>query len=238
MSSVLRIQEQSAGCTMTNRGRGRPPARGAPALSTTDLLDAALDAFAERGFDGTSVRELARDLGVSHNLIPQRLGSKEQLWFAAVDNGFSALAVELATVLAEDEGGDDITRLRALIVRFIEVNAKRPALLRIINQEASAPGPRLDHLYNNFIDPVREFGADLLSRLQASGRVRTNSVSLVYFLMTHGAGGPLALPGLAARFGYAIDPTDEEAVHRHALEATAVIFDGLIDVSSDVASHN
>lgn len=218
---------------MTTRGRGRPSAKGAPALSTPDLLNAALDAFAEKGFEGTSVRELARDLGVSHNLIPQRLGSKEQLWFAAIDHGFGALAVALAAVLAEDIPDDDVSRLRALVVRFIEVNAARPALLRIINQEAAAPGPRLDHLFTYFIDPVAQFGADLLARLQSSGQIRTDSVSLVYFLMTHGAGGPLALPGLAARFGAAIDPNDPDAVHRHAVQATDVIFDGLLKEAAE-----
>jgi hypothetical protein len=80
----------------------------------------------------------------------------------------------------------------------------------------------------HYIDPVRRFGADLLTRLEAEGRVRSGSVGLVYFLMTHGAGGPVALPGLAARFGDAVDPHDEEAVQRHAEAATAAIFDGLL----------
>ena len=214
---------------MATRSRGRPAA-GEEAISTEALLDAALEAFAERGFDGTSVRELARELDVSHNLIPQRIGSKERLWFAAVDHGFGALAVALAEVLADDDAAqlDDLGRLRALVQRFIEANAARPALLRIISQEAIAPGPRLDHLFDNFIDPVRVFGDELLHRLRAAGTVRTESVSLVYFLMTHGGGGPLALPGLAARFGHPVDPTDPEAVRRHAEEATSVIFDGLV----------
>jgi AcrR family transcriptional regulator len=150
------------------------------------------------------------------------------LWFAAVDHGFAALAGALAETLVEAEDDDDLAQLRALVVRFIEVNAVRPALLRIITQEATTPGPRLDHLFNRYIDPVREFGSDLLARLAATGQVRTDSVSLLYFLMTHGAGGPLALPGLAERFGDAIDPSDPDAVHRHAVEATAVIFDGLV----------
>ncbi|MDQ2650289.1 MAG: TetR/AcrR family transcriptional regulator, partial [Actinomycetota bacterium] len=102
------------------RPRGRPPGGGV-AHSTEELLDRALEAFAERGFEGTSVRELARDLGVSHNLIPQRLGSKEDLWFAAVDRGFGFLAVELTSVLVEvNDADDDLARLRALVRRFIE----------------------------------------------------------------------------------------------------------------------
>jgi AcrR family transcriptional regulator len=213
---------------MATRQRGRPAA-GEVTLTTEELLDAALEAFAERGFDGMSVRELGRELGVSHNFIPQRIGSKERLWFAAVDRGFGALALALAEVLIQvEEEADDLARLRALVQRFIEANAARPALVRIISQEASAPGPRLDHLFDNFIDPVRIFGDELLGRLRAAGKVRSDSVSLVYFLMTHGGGGSLALPGLAARFGDALDPNDPEAVRRHAEEATAVIFDGLL----------
>jgi AcrR family transcriptional regulator len=213
---------------VTGRGRGRPKADDHPALRTETLLDAALDAFAERGYDGTSVRELARHLGVSHNLIPQRIGTKEQLWFAAVDQGFGALAASLAEAVDSDAGVDDVARLRALVVRFIEANARRPALLRIIIQEATANGPRLDHLFARYIDPVRRFGDELLARLEADGRVRTGSAALVYFLMTHGAGGPLALPGLAQRFGLVVDPDDAEAVHRHAVAAADVLFDGLL----------
>lgn len=222
--------DEGAAAARAARRRGRPAVDDEVALDTAVLLDAALDAFAERGFEGTSVRELARELGVSHNLIPQRIGSKEQLWFAAVDHGFGALAAALAEAgaAADAAGGDDVERLRALVVGFVEANARRPALLRIINQEATADGPRLDHLFDRYIDPVRAYGADLLGRLEAAGRVRTGSVSLIYFLMTHGAGGPLALPGLAQRFGEAVDPDDAAAVHRHALAATAVIFDGLL----------
>jgi AcrR family transcriptional regulator len=232
------MSEESA--PAPKRGRGRPAAADGSTLSTERLLDAALDAFAERGYDGTSVRELARDLGVSHNLIPQRLGSKEQLWFAAVDHGFATLAAALAQTLidAEDDHADELAQLRALVIRFIEVNAARPALLRIITQEATTPGPRLDHLFNRYIDPVREFGSDLLARLAATGQVRSDSVSLLYFLMTHGAGGPLALPGLAQRFGDGVDPDDPEAVHRHAVEATSVIFDGLIAGAGPPSPNN
>jgi AcrR family transcriptional regulator len=190
------------------------------------LLDAALEAFASRGYDGTSVRELARELGVSHNFVHQRVGSKERLWYAAVDHGFARLAADLASVEL-DPDDDDVDRLRAAVVRYVESMSARPALLRIINVEAMTPGPRLDYLYESYIDPVREFGATILRRLSDAGVVRSDSVALLYFLMTHGAAGPLALPGLGERFGDVVDPTDAEAVHRHAVAAVDVIFDGL-----------
>lgn len=213
---------------MTGRGRGRPLASDPASPATEQLLDRALDMFAERGFEAMSVRELAREVGVSHNLIPQRLGSKEQLWFAAVDRGFGALAVALAQVIA-DQGDelDDAARLRTLLVTFVEANALRPALLRIISQEAVAPGPRLDHIFDNYIAPVRDFGAELLTRLESEGKVRTNSVGVLYFLLTHGAGGPFALPGLAQRLGTAPDPHTPSAIRAYAEEVGELLFRGL-----------
>ena len=65
------------------RRRGRPPAD--EAIESSEILDAALRAFARHGLEGVSVRTLNRELGVSHNLIYQRFGSKDDLWRAAVD---------------------------------------------------------------------------------------------------------------------------------------------------------
>ena len=202
--------------------------RGRPAAGTADagpgdaaLLDAALRSFADRGYDGTSVRELARDLGVSHNLIPQRFGTKEQLWYAAVEHGFGTLFTDMLGVL-EDPSDDPLDRLEAMVVRFVESNATNPSLLRIINQEAANPGPRLDHLFDAYIGPVQHLGQALLDELHDAGRIRTNDVGLVYFLMMNGAGGPLALPALAERFGAPVlDP------HEHAVAAVEVLFQGL-----------
>ena len=213
---------------MTTRGRGRPPAGDPLAVPTELLLDSALAAFAEKGFEGTSVRELARSIGVSHNLIPQRIGSKDELWKAAVDHGFAQLALALAELVTGDMPQDDLAALRAVVVRFVEASTSRPALLRIIQQESISPGPRFDYLFETYIDPVRIFGGDLMARLREAGRLRTDSVGLMYFFMTHGAGGPVALPAMAERFGLVIDADDPEAVRRHAEAAVDVLFDGLV----------
>src|SRR2546427_283576 len=75
---------------------GRPKAQDAP-VTLEQILDAAFRAFATYGYDGVAVRTLNRELGVSHNLIHQRFGSKQGLWYAAVDRAFSQQVMELAT---------------------------------------------------------------------------------------------------------------------------------------------
>jgi AcrR family transcriptional regulator len=46
------------------------------------ILDAAVDAFAERGYRGTSVRTIAASAGANVAAINYHFGSKERLWTA------------------------------------------------------------------------------------------------------------------------------------------------------------
>lgn len=212
---------------MTQRKRGRPALNSADQVSDDAVLDCVLTTFGDHGFEGTSVREIGRQLGISHNLIPQRYGSKDKLWYAAIDYGFGRLARELEASSKALEP-DDLEQLRGLIVRFVEINAEQPALLRIINQEAGSPGPRLDYLFETYIDPVRRMGEDWLDKLKAEGRITHSSVTLMYFFMTHGAGGFLALPALTERFGEFVASRDPDAVHEWAERAVSILFEGLI----------
>lgn len=43
------------------------------------MLDAALRAFAQRGFEGESIREVAGEVAVGHNLVRHYLGSNVNL---------------------------------------------------------------------------------------------------------------------------------------------------------------
>jgi TetR/AcrR family transcriptional regulator len=191
------------------------------------LLDAVLQSFAENGYDGTSVREIARRLDVSHNLIPQRFGSKEKLWYAAVDHGFDRLIKDLMRE-AETLGSDELLVLRGLVASCIEINALHPSLLQIINQEASQPGPRLDYLFETYIKPIRDFGDAWLKRLAGEGRVARVSVTLLYFLITHGAGGMFALPALTTRLGDPVDTKGGLSIREEAENAVNVLFDGIL----------
>tara|TARA_R110002049_G_scaffold188251_10_gene356647 strand:+ start:1452 stop:2087 length:636 start_codon:yes stop_codon:yes gene_type:complete len=209
---------------MATRARGRP---AQCAVTDEDLLDAVLQSFGEYGYEGTSVREIARRLEVSHNLIPQRFGSKENLWYAAVDHGFGRLRKDLNRE-AETLGSDELLILRGLVSSFIKINARHPSLLQIINQEACQPGPRLDYVFDRYIKPVRDFGEAWLTRLADEGRIRPVSVSLFYFLMTHGAGGMLAMPALTKRLDKGGKPQSRRSIQKEALSAVEVFFDGLL----------
>ncbi len=212
---------------MAKRPRGRPASGEDGVLPDDVLLDAVLKAFGENGFDGTSVREIARSLDVSHNLIPQRFGTKTDLWYTAIDHGFGRLQNELMRK-ADSLGDEKLRVLRGIVAFFIETNARHPSLLQILNQEASQPGPRLDYLFETYIQPVRDFGERWLDDLAAEGLISPVSVTLLYFLMTHGAGGVFALPALTTRLAGPDGLASEGDIRTQAENAANVLFDGLL----------
>ena len=55
-----------------------------PDLHRAAILDAALAAFAERGYARATMRDIAQRAGVTHGLVQRHFGSKEALFIAAV----------------------------------------------------------------------------------------------------------------------------------------------------------
>jgi hypothetical protein len=105
--------------------------------------------------------------------------------------------------------------MREFVVTFIEVNARRPEMARLMNIEASVGGPRLDYIFERFITPCLLPAAALAAKLQAEGKMRAVPVGTMFFLIAHGATAPAAHRPLAALLGIA-DPTDPAAVRVHA----------------------
>jgi AcrR family transcriptional regulator len=171
------------------------------------------------------VRTLNRELGVSHNLIHQRFGSKQALWFAAVDRAFGQQVTELATAF-DPTLTDPLDQLNYAIRRFVHYNAERPELLGLMNIEARIDSERLDYIYDNYVAPALAPLGLLLDHLRANGRIRPISLRTLFFLIAHGAVAPFTLAPLARRFDDT-DPLDPDQVAEQAALTADVITSGL-----------
>jgi len=93
-------------------------ARGAQ-YDVARLLAVAVEVFIERGYDGTSMEDLARATGISKSSIYHHVESKEQLLRLALDRALGALFA-----ITEEEGAKTsraIDRLQYVIARAVEV---------------------------------------------------------------------------------------------------------------------
>jgi TetR/AcrR family transcriptional regulator len=158
---------------------GRPDkATDVPAES--DILERGLTAFAELGYEGASVRELARRLGVSHNFINDRYGSKAAFWRAVIDRSLSAQLERLGAALGV-AGEDDLGRLRNLVHAFHQANVAEPALPRILQYESIRGGERLEYVFRRYLVPVRDAVAPLVQELVEQGRVQPIPIDVMVY---------------------------------------------------------
>src|SRR5271170_605437 len=97
------------------------------------VLAVALALFAEHGYRGTSLRDIARRIGIKAPSLLHHFPSKEQLYLAVLDRIFEGMEEAASTVLMGRESFQ--TRIRSAVIGAIDYIAGRPASMRIIWRE-------------------------------------------------------------------------------------------------------
>jgi AcrR family transcriptional regulator len=157
------------------------------------LLDAALEAFSENGFKGTSTRNIADRAGVHHPLITYHFKNKDELWRAAADRIFTEFNAALAAAAQAQAGGCPKARMSALIRAYVHSAAGQPALHKIMVQEASQPSQRLDWLIDTHIRPLFDAAVAEIKVLQERGVAPPGDTKLLFNMIRVSSGALLAL---------------------------------------------
>lgn len=194
------------------------PSRGRPQLHGDEqVLSAALTAFAEVGYEAMSMRSLGRDLGLSHGALNQRFGSKDKLFYAAVDHGFGGLADGMAEHAARWPAASGRDALRSGIRAFLLASADRPQIMRLMNTLGITESERLDYVFEHYVSPIIEplRQATLTAEPTALSRVSTREL---FFLVAHGAAAAFSLRALSNHFDATDGRLDPEVYAEHMAE--------------------
>jgi len=162
-------------------------------LTRQKLLDAALQAFSESGFKGTSTRDIAERAGVHHPLITYHFKNKDQLWRAAADRVFREFNISLVKAMAQVQNMDPKARATTFVRTYVRYSRNQPALHKIILQEASQQSERLDWLVENHLRPLYELVQSALLELQRLGIAPQGNPALLFNMIRVSAGGLIAL---------------------------------------------
>lgn len=157
------------------------------------LLDAALLAFAENGFKGTSTRDIAERAGVHHPLITYHFKNKEELWRSAADRVFARFIRVLLAVQEQTANEAPRERMAALIRAYVRYAAEYPTLHKLLFQESSHSNPRLDYLIEKYMQPLFEVASRDLRELQRAGIAPPGDPALLFNMIRVSAGAVLAL---------------------------------------------
>ncbi|MFJ2862608.1 helix-turn-helix domain-containing protein [Kitasatospora sp. NPDC087314] len=183
------MTEAAPGTDPTTPGGDRPepgaPRRRDAARSRELLIRAAMELFADRGFERTTTREIGERAGVDPALIARYFGGKTQLYLATV-------RVELGDSVPADLLEED--RLRGLLERFSQ-RGPGPSF-----QAAVLPGDRTEvqqaartYLHERLVEPLRDrFAAEQVDRPQLRAELAAAAFAGIILARSSGAFGELA----------------------------------------------
>ena len=180
-------------------------------ISTRDaILDAAERRFAERGFDGVSVREIAADVGLKNQAsLYYHFANKQEIYEAALKRGVDALIARLAAGAGAVTLRRDATMVARDLDRVLDYLVDHPHLARLIQRAGLDESAFVRGTVRRIVEPLYTQGVRVL----------------------HDAGGPWRdadLPHVAAGlyhliFGYFANATLLEAVLGEDLHSPAAL---------------
>ncbi|MGK2949758.1 MAG: TetR/AcrR family transcriptional regulator [Acidimicrobiales bacterium] len=175
------------------------------------IVAAAVESFAELGFDASSTRDIARRAGVTQGLVTYYFASKDELWRAAADQIFGAFDDLPDRPAPNAAVGDDTAR--EAIRSFVRFAAHHPELFAFVVDTSRRDDDRLRWLVETHLQARYDAVAGLAARLY--GDQGTALAPHLYYGLTGAASLMFALSA-ECRALTGVDPATDERIERHA----------------------
>jgi AcrR family transcriptional regulator len=164
--------------------------------TATRILDAAEALFAERGFAGVSVREIAGRVGLNQASIYNHFPSKQALYEAVLDRGFGPIR----ELLAGGAGGLDTPEAgERLLEALIDHLWRTPHLPKLVQREVLDGGDYLEQLADHWLKPIYEEGKRAMQAMPGLADWPQEDLPLLILGMYHLLFGHFASAALLER---------------------------------------
>ncbi len=140
------------------------------------ILVAAMSAFGTRGYDGTSLDDLARDLGIRKQTILYWFPSKDALLAAVVDRCADEVTGRLVRAL--DGAADGFGRVEAMVRAMFRLAARHPSMLGFM-REVTRLGPPASTRLLARLEPLIDRASGFLEAEMDAGRMRRHDPRLL-----------------------------------------------------------
>ena len=114
------------------------------------LIEVAIDLFSQKGFSGTTTREIAAAAGVTEAIIFRHFATKQDLYAAILDYKVSAGDVDqwLAGAQTLMDAGDDEGLFRLLVTKIVEMHRTDPRFEKLM-VHAALEGHEIAMMHHN-----------------------------------------------------------------------------------------
>lgn len=134
-----------------------PRARMTGAQRRLQLIEVARGLFAERGFEGTSIEEVAQRAGVSKPIVYEHFGGKEGLYAVVVDREMETLLEMVTSSLSRNRSLYRIQQVALALLTYMEERTEGFQILvrgESTAESASGEATRYGSLLNDAISQV------------------------------------------------------------------------------------
>jgi AcrR family transcriptional regulator len=176
------------------------------------ILDAAEALFAERGFAGTTLRDVAERVGVRIPSLYNHFESKDALSGAVLQRGIQPVLELLNQVLEANRG--DAPDSASVVEPILALLEQHPNLPRLIQYETLAGGERLRPILQRSIAPVFESAKQLIERSPGAPSWEPEQIPLLVLALYHAVAGYFTIAPLYAQLA-GEDLLARDALDRH-----------------------
>jgi AcrR family transcriptional regulator len=173
------------------------------------IVNAALIAISESGFDGVSTRAIAERANVSQGLLTYHFKSKDALWRAATDYLFEMANDSMKEVFFPNESVEPREQQRNLIRQMVYFSAAHPEFIRFLLEHEKENNERSRWLVDTHLRPIyKQF-------VQVMGDIPKIDLPHALYIFAGASGLIFCAPNECKQLT-GTDPRSKETIKRHA----------------------
>ncbi len=199
----------------------------APTEARARILDAAGQLFAEQGFGGATVDEIARRAGVNKAMLYYHVGDKAALFAEVVSTHVGRIRTLVAAALAESD--EPRRQLGAIPRAFARAAREHPYLPQLMLREITAGGPNMPDVAIRQIAEIMLMTRQVLDDGAARGAFRSVNPFATHLMLVGAMMFMANALRLRDRFGDKLplppsSPSDLETLSESVLD---IVLDGV-----------
>lgn len=151
------------------------------------ILDAALVCFAENGYKGTNLRDLAAGIGLSKSALYKHYASKEDIWNAVIDRMETYYTVRFGSPVKMPPAPGSCEELLAMTMRMLDftMHDEKVILTRRLLLAEQFRDERARHFATlHFLTGTKDIYRKIFAEMMESGILKDDDPEMLAFAFT------------------------------------------------------